>query len=109
MENDFENDKIADIPENEEEDITIIELEGVRYEIVDTVTYKDKDYVAITPFEDDVLESGDEEGDFTILELGEDPDDAEGCILKTVDDDDLYSEIGEVFLQRFAEDEDGNE
>lgn len=93
----------------EEEDITIIELEGVRYEIVDIATYNGRDYVAITPYDDDILESDDEEGDFTILELGEDPENEDGCILKTVDDDDLYSEIGEIFLKRFAEDEDENE
>ncbi len=90
---------------DDEGDVTVIELEGVRYEIVDTATYNGKDYVAITPFDDNILESDDEDGDFTILELGEDPDDEYGCILKTVDDDELYSEIGEVFLKRFAEED----
>ena len=89
---------------SEEDDITIIELEGKRYEIV-----QGKDYVAITPFDEDLTEDGDTESDFTILEISEDPVDETGCILKTVDDEELYSEIGDLFLSRFAEDEPDDE
>ncbi len=86
------------------DDITIIELEGEKYELIDLVVYNDKKYIAVTPFSEDESEE-DPEGDFTILEMTDDPDDEESCILKTVDDEDLYSEIGEVFLEKFAEED----
>ena len=88
----------------EDDDITVIELEGNKYELIDMVVYNNKNYIAITPFYDDGS-ADEEEGDFTILEMTDDPENEESCILKTVDDDDLYSEIGELFLERFAEDD----
>ncbi len=98
----------VDMKNNNEEinndDITIIELEGEKYELIDLVVYNDKKYIAVTPFSEDESEE-DPEGDFTILEMTDDPDDEESCILKTVDDEDLYSEIGEVFLEKFAEED----
>ena len=84
-----------------EDDITIVELEGEQYEIVDTILYEDKSYVAITPYS----EEDDGEGDFTILELVDDPDNEDECILKTVDDEALYTAIGDEFLKRFAEED----
>ncbi len=85
---------------SEEEDL-IIELEGDRYEIIDTVTIDDHIYVALLPLgEDDDYE---EDAEFTILEMTDDPDDEENCILRTVDDEELYVRIGDAFLERFAE------
>jgi len=103
MSEDFEK----NIPEDfsDEEDVTLIELEGVRYEIIDTVNRDGKVYIAISPFDDDVSGIEDESGDFTILEVSDDPDDENGCILKTIDDEELYSEIGDLFIEKFAEED----
>lgn len=83
-----------DIPE-----IPIIELEGEQYEVIDTVTVDGKNYVALLPFEE--LDSGQEEEEFTILEILDDPSDEENCTLKTVDDEELYERIGDAFLKKF--------
>ena len=103
MLSEFDQEEKKDENIEEDEDITIIELEGVQYELLDTVKYKGNQYIAITPFDEDLLENGDEDTDFTILEMSEDPDNEDGCILKTVDDEDLYSRVGDLFLDRFAE------
>ncbi len=88
------------IPENEETpEIPIIELEGEQYEVIDTVTVDGRNYVALLPFEE--LDAGQEEEEFTILEIIDDPDDEENCTLKTIDDEDLYDRIGDAFLKQF--------
>lgn len=97
-------DMIKNNEEINDDDITIIELEGERYELIDMVVYNDRKYIAVTPFTEDETDDEDS-GDFTILEMTDDPDDEESCILKTVDDEELYSEIGEVFLEKFAEED----
>lgn len=94
----FETEDRDDINDDE---ITLIELEGEQYEVIDTIIYNDKTYVAISPYSED--DEGD--GDFTILEIEDDPENEEGCILRTVDDEALYTEIGDEFLKRFAEED----
>ena len=97
--NDAENEVL--FPENEDDgDVTVIELEGEQYEVIDSVTYDGKLYVALIPLDTDDI-SEDENVEFTLLEVADDPDDEENCVLKTVDDDDLYAKIGEEFLKRF--------
>ena len=87
-------------PENEDlPDIPIIELEGEQYEVIDTVTVDGKNYVALLPFEE--LDSEQEEEEFTILEILDDPSDEENCTLKTIDDEELYERIGDAFLKKF--------
>ena len=86
--------------ENEDlPDIPIIELEGEQYEVIDTVTVDGKNYVALLPFEE--LDSEQEEEEFTILEILDDPSDEENCTLKTIDDEELYERIGDAFLKKF--------
>ena len=80
-------------------DIALIELEGVTYEIIDTVTVDERNYIALLPYSEDDADSS---AEFTILEIVDDPDDEENCTLKTVDDDELYDRIGEAFLEQFG-------
>ena len=83
------------------EDDLIIELEGDRFEIIETVMIDEHIYVALLPLgENDDYE---EDAEFTILEMTDDPDDEENCTLHTVDDEDLYVRIGDAFIERFAE------
>ena len=82
-----------------EDEITIVDLEGEKFEIIDTVIVDEHLYAALLPYsgEDDPADNT----EFTILEITDDPDDEENCILRTVDDDELYEKIGDAFLERF--------
>lgn len=85
-----------------DEEEGIIELEDedgniVRFEFVDAVEHNGVTYYALVPESDD-----DEEGADQFVVLKEQEIDGE-AMLATIDDDDEYSAIGEIFLQRFAE------
>ncbi|MGN0686576.1 MAG: DUF1292 domain-containing protein [Oscillospiraceae bacterium] len=84
-----------------DEEEGIIELEDedgnvTRFEFVDAMEYNGTTYYALVP------ESEDEEGADQFVVLKEEEIDGE-AMLATVDDDDEYNAIGEIFLQRFAE------
>lgn len=87
---------------NEEEyEPVVVDLDGEQFEIIDTVEVDGRNYAALTPYtEEDEME--DEEIEFIILEIC---DDGEGdeCTLKTVDDEELYTKIGDEFIKLFAE------
>ena len=90
-------------PQEADDEITIIELEGEKFELVGTANVDGKDYVALSPFNEHAeLIDEEEDGEFTILEICEDPDDPESCTLKTVDDEELYNRIGDEFIEMFA-------
>ncbi|MBO6230477.1 MAG: DUF1292 domain-containing protein [Ruminiclostridium sp.] len=84
----------------EEEELTLIELEGEQYEIIDTVCVDDRNYIALIPH--DESDDMSEEAEFTILEIIDDPDDEENCTLKTIDDEELYERIGDAFIEHFG-------
>ncbi len=90
------------ILDEEEGVIELVDDDGnvVRFEFIDTVEYNGTIYYALVP------------------EIADDQDDAEGTdefvvlkeveqdgqyMLTTVDSDEEYQEIGELFLRRFAE------
>lgn len=84
-----------------DEEEGIIELEDedgnvVRFEFVDAVEHNGVTYYALVP------ESDDEEGADQFVVLKEQEINGE-AMLATIDDDDEYSAIGEIFLKRFAE------
>ena len=93
---------------NEEDyEPAIVELDGEQFEIIDMIDFEGKNYAALTPYsESDDLE--DEEVEFIILEVC---DDGEGdqCTLKTVDDEELYSKIGDKFIEVLTADFDDEE
>ncbi len=88
----------------EDSDITLIDLEGETYEVIDSMIFEGKTYIAILPFDEDEQEADDEVAEFTLLEVTDDPDDEDNCTLKTVDDDDLYVRLGDEFLKRLESD-----
>ena len=94
---------------NNDEELELIELDGTNYEVVDTVELDGRLYIALIPHDIDEEElDNSEEVEFTILEMTDDPDDEENCILKTIDDDELYDRVGEAFIEKFGVyDEDG--
>lgn len=85
---------------NEEYEPVVVDLDGEPFEIIDTVEVDGKNYAALTPYtEDDDLEN--DEVEFVILEIGD--DDGEQCVLKTVDDEELYTKIGDKFMELFSD------
>lgn len=89
-----ENQELEDFEEYEPQ---IIELDGEPFEVIDGICYDGQNYVAVAPYtEDDELE--DEEIEFIILKAEEKGDE---LFLSTVDDDALYDEIGEAFIEHF--------
>lgn len=88
---------------NENEDLEeyepqIIELDGDQFEVIDAVCYDGQNYVALIPYtESDELE--DDELEFIILKEIEENGE---YTLSTVDDEELYNEVGEVFIDHLA-------
>ena len=86
--------------EPEEYEPQIVDLDGEPFEVIDGICYDGTNYVALVPFseEDEMDES--EEGTFIILkEVEEDGEYA----LATVDNEELYNEVGEAFIEHFNE------
>lgn len=90
----MDNEELLD----EEYEPEVIELEGEKYEVIDAICYNDNNYVAIIPYSEEEPEDDEETVDFTILEVIEGTEE-EGDTLKTVDDDALYEEIGNAFIE----------
>lgn len=100
------------MPENKDEfeeyEPQIVELDGESFEVIDAICYDGQNYVALVPFtESDELE--DEDVEFIILKEVQDGDD---YMLSTVDDEELYDEVGEAFIEHlnsiFGDSEDDN-
>lgn len=83
----------------EEYEPVIVDLDGEEFELIDTVELDGKTYAALTPYvEDDDVDG--EEVEFIIIEVIDDENE-EQCTLKTVDDEELYSKIGDAFMELF--------
>ena len=79
----------------------IVDLDGEQFEIIETMEFEDKMYAALTPYtEEDEL--GEDDVEFIILEVIDD-EESEQCTLKTVDDEELYTKIGDEFMKIFTE------
>ncbi|MBP1543523.1 MAG: DUF1292 domain-containing protein [Oscillospiraceae bacterium] len=84
-----------------DEEEGIIELEDedgnvVRFEFIDAVEHNGVTYYALVP------ESDEEDGADQFVVLKEQEIDGQS-MLATIDSDEEYQEMGEIFLQRFAE------
>lgn len=94
-EKDLINDENEDLDEYEPQ---IVELDGEQFEVIDAVCYDGQNYVALVPYtEDDDLEN--DEVEFIILKEVEENGE---FMLSTVDDDNLYNEVGEVFIEHLS-------
>lgn len=93
----FEKKHIDDLDEYEPD---IVELDGEPFEIIDTLEYNGENYVALVSYVED-MDSEPDETEFIILKEVEEEDGE--FYLATLDDDDLYSEIGDKFLEHFNE------
>ncbi len=85
----------------EEYEPVVVDLDGEQFEVIETIEFEEKTYAALTPYtEEDELE--DEDVEFIILEVIDEPE-SEQCTLKTVDDEELYTKIGDEFMKIFTE------
>lgn len=92
----------------EEYEPQIVDLDGEPFEVIDAICYDGQNYVALVPFtEDDELEK--EEIEFIILKSDEQDNEV---ILSTIDNDELYDEVGDAFLEHlesvFGDEHDDN-
>lgn len=78
----------------------VVDLDGEQFEVIETIEFEEKMYAALTPYTEEDELDGDVE--FIILEVIDDPD-SEQCTLKTVDDEELYTKIGDEFMKVFTE------
>lgn len=86
--------------ELEEYEPVIIDLDGEEFELIDTIEVDGRNFAALTPYVED--DEADEDIEFIILEVIDDENE-EQCTLKTVDDEELYSKIGDAFMEMFSE------
>lgn len=84
--------------EFEEYEPQIVELDGEPFEVIDAVCYEGQNYVALVPYsESDELDE--EEVEFIILKEVEENGE---YMLATVDDEELYNEVGEAFIEHLG-------
>ena len=82
--------------------MTIVDDGGNRhqFELLDAIETDDGRYVALLPVYDQPEESVQDDGELVILEVVE--EDGEE-LLVTIDDDDIFNEIAEIFEDRLSE------
>jgi hypothetical protein len=90
-------DAIKDQTEEDERDI--VDLDGEPFEVIYGIEYDGATYVALTPYVEDL---DDETGETEFVILKEVEENGE-YTLETVDDEELYEKLGEIFLERFDE------
>lgn len=99
---------------NEEMDMqpdlyTLVDEEGQEqmFELLDSLEYEGETYYALTPYLDDAEAILADDGEVVILKSTYEGDEE---VLVSVDDDDLFDKLGDMFMDRFAElFEDGDE
>ena len=82
--------------------MTIVDDEGNRhqFELLDAIETDDGRYVALLPVYGQPEESVQDDGELVILEVVE--EDGEE-LLVTIDDDDIFNEIAEIFEDRLSD------
>lgn len=81
--------------EFEEYEPQIVDLDGEPFEVIDAICYDDQNYVALVPYNESD-EMDDEDVEFIILKEIEEEGE---YMLSTVDDEDLYDEVGQAFIE----------
>lgn len=94
-EKNLENNENEDLEEYEPQ---IVELDGEQFEVIDAVCYDGQNYVALVPYTEDD-DFTDDEVEFIILKEIEENGE---YMLSTVDDEELYNEVGEVFIEHLG-------
>ncbi len=82
---------------------TLVDEEGVEqtFEMIDVLEIDDERYYALVPYYEDPTKELEADGELVILKSDVDENDEE--ILASIDDDDEYERIGQMFLDRLNE------
>lgn len=96
----FDNEMAADL-------YTLVDEDGVeqQFEMLDTLEVGDERYYALVPYYDDPTKEV--EADTELVVLKSEYDDNNEETLVSIDDDDEYERIGNMFLERLNEIYDG--
>jgi uncharacterized protein YrzB (UPF0473 family) len=100
--------KMAEMNEFTADLYTLIDEDGeeVKFELLDVMDHEGERYYAMTPYIEEESESL--EGDAEIIILRSDMEGEEETLV-TLDDDDLYEKIGNMFLERINAEFDDDE
>lgn len=82
--------------------VTIVDDEGNKhqFELLDAIETDDGRYVALLPVYDKPEDSVQDDGELVILEVTE--EDGEELLI-TIEDDDVFNEIAEIFEERLSD------
>ncbi|MBR2724488.1 MAG: DUF1292 domain-containing protein [Ruminococcus sp.] len=82
--------------------ITLVDEEDVEhnFEILDTIEYEGKEYLALYPVFDNPEDMVTDSGEYYIMEAQESED---GWELAEVQDDELIDKLADIFEERFAD------
>ena len=71
------------------------------FELLDEYEEKGETYYALVPYYENPEEMPDADGELVVLKMEEDEDGEESLV--TIDNDDEYERIGQIFLERLQE------
>ncbi|MCL2487075.1 MAG: DUF1292 domain-containing protein [Oscillospiraceae bacterium] len=82
--------------------VTLVDDEGNQYEfeVIDAIETDDGRYIAILPYHENPEESLDEDGELVILKVVDENGEE---VLETIEEDDEFDEIAELFEERLKE------
>lgn len=94
---------MADEMEMNPDIYTLVDEDGVEqaFELLDIMEIDDDRYFALIPYFDEPTEAVDDDGDLIILKSKIDDNGDE--LMLTIDDDDEYQRVGEIFLDKLAQ------
>lgn len=88
--------------------ISLIDEDGkeIEFRIIDCCEVDAKEYMALTPVEDDPEAKLQSDASLLLLRVADDPDENGDQYLDTINDDDEYARVAEVFTNRLSEEYD---
>jgi len=84
--------------EQEQEEAEIVNLDGEPFIIIGELEHEGDIFLALIPYEEEDENSDEEEVEFVILKEAEENGE---YFLATIDDEGIYKQIGEMFLEFF--------
>jgi len=81
---------------------TLVDEEGTEqtFELLDVMDLDDERYFALIPYYDDPSELSEDDGELIVLKSQMDEDGEE--LMVTIDDDEEYQRVGNIFLEKLS-------
>ena len=91
--------------------INLLDEEGNEheFEIVDATEYKDNEYLALVPVFKEAADNLEDSGELVILRVGTQNDDEGDSYLEAVTDEEEYTAIANIFMERLEDEFDFEE